>query len=82
MVRSILCMSHSKYRPIPMTTRQVLQSYAFLRTACFDARCMVNLNGFAVSTQDAIITVLIAHFCITSVVMSDHPSVKHIKMTD
>ena len=46
-------LSYSEYRPIPMSTCQVLQSYALLRTAhfdaCFDAH--VNLNGFGVSTQ-------------------------------
>ena len=31
-------MSHSEYRPIPMSARQVLQNYALLRTARFDAR--------------------------------------------
>ena len=31
--------SHSEYRSILMSARQVLQSYALLRTACFDARC-------------------------------------------
>ena len=59
-------MSHSEYHPIPMSARQVLQSYALLRTMRFDARVLrtmrfdarvyalnvnVNLNGFAVSTQ-------------------------------
>ena len=46
--------SHSEYRPIPMSARQVLQSYALLRTMHFDActyTLNVNLNGFTVSTQ-------------------------------
>ena len=34
----LMGMSHSEYRPIPMSARQVLQNYALLRTARFDAR--------------------------------------------
>ena len=56
-------MSHSEYRPIPMSTREVLQSTALLKTMRFDACAYtlnVNLNGLAVSIPKcAIITVLI-----------------------
>ena len=31
-------MSHSEYRPIPMSARQVLQSYALLRTTRINGR--------------------------------------------
>ena len=41
-------MSHSGYRPIPMSARQ---SCTLLRTTPFEACCVVDLNGFAVSTQ-------------------------------
>ena len=53
-------MSNSEYRPIPMSARQILQSYALLKTTDLDACCMVNLNGLWLVPKDAVITVLTA----------------------
>ena len=75
-------MSHSEYRPILMSAHQVLQSYALLRTTRFDA-CGYTLMVTAWCTRMvlrlvpkcAIVTVLIAYFVITSVVMYDDPEI-------
>ena len=69
--------SHSEYRPIPMSARQVLQSYALLRTARFDARraayCMAVWWTWMVSR---FVTVLIAYFYIASVVEGKKPKLE------
>ena len=70
----------TQYHPILMSARQVLQSYALLRIAHFDARCAAycvagwwTWMALRLVSMDAITTVLIAYFCNASVVISDHP---------